>query len=468
MNPFRRSALLLSLAALLAACAPAPQSFQATVAPTLAATAPIYTATPSLTPSHTLTATPTQTATATVTFTPSATATHTPTPSPVPTLALVTLTPAFSAGAPPAIAAAPAGFSVVDGWACGDFPCADDIEGFLQRIRVPFGFVVEHVGRLPGQPQQITYGPDGRLYATVLEDGTRSGAVVVLNEDGTTARYSSDFFSPAGLAFQPGTGVLYVSARVSPERDGGLWRVPEGGGDAQAVITNLPCCLNAIENQPNGMAFGPDGYLYLTVSGLTDHGEAGQGSRTPYAEIVPLEASILRVQPHTGAVEVFARGLRSPYDVTWDSSGAMYTTDNGLLGGPGDRLLRLEQGNHYGWPYWRTRGCEDCPITPPDLTEIMPDLLTFADYSTPRGLLAYSGTQFPVNYFDSLFVVLWNGTPDGQRIVHIDPRTVTADSVPEPFVTGLIRPADVALAPDGSLVVADFIYGHIWRVRYTG
>jgi glucose/arabinose dehydrogenase len=38
----------------------------------------------------------------------------------------------------------------------------------------------------------------------------------------------------------------------------------------------------------------------------------------------------------------------------------------------------------------------------------------------------------------------------------------------EPFVTGLIRPIDIAIAPDGSLVVADFIYGHVWRVSYVG
>jgi glucose/arabinose dehydrogenase len=25
---------------------------------------------------------------------------------------------------------------------------------------------------------------------------------------------------------------------------------------------------------------------------------------------------------------------------------------------------------------------------------------------------------------------------------------------------------DVALSPDGALVVADFIYGHVWRIVY--
>jgi hypothetical protein len=35
-------------------------------------------------------------------------------------------------------------------------------------------------------------------------------------------------------------------------------------------------------------------------------------------------------------------------------------------------------------------------------------------------------------------------------------------------VTGLVRPIDVIQDADGALVVADSIYGHIWRIRYTG
>jgi glucose/arabinose dehydrogenase len=67
--------------------------------------------------------------------------------------------------------------------------------------------------------------------------------------------------------------------------------------------------------------------------------------------------------------------------------------------------------------------------------------------------------------------VLWNGTAGGQRVVRIDPndwRLGRDDYTPEPFITGLIRPVDVTTAPDGSLVVADSVYGHVWRVRYVG
>jgi glucose/arabinose dehydrogenase len=36
------------------------------------------------------------------------------------------------------------------------------------------------------------------------------------------------------------------------------------------------------------------------------------------------------------------------------------------------------------------------------------------------------------------------------------------------FATGLAAPVDVTVAPDGSLVVADWATGHLFRIRYTG
>ena len=454
------------------------QVFQAT-RPLDQQNAPVFTETPTRTLTDTLTPTATLTPTPTLTLTSTLTPTATSTPRPSPTVPLHTLTPPSASGALSSFVHPTADFTTPEGWACGDFPCADDVEAMLQRIRVPQGYIVEHVGRFPGQPQQITYGSDGRLYATVLENGTRSGAVYAMNADGTSERYSATLISPLGLAFQPGTTDLYVSSRLAlgpvanaTGTNGGLWKI-DTAGQQELILDDLPCCYQIVGGQPAGMVFGPDGYLYLAVSALTDHGEPANPMVQSIANFHPLEASILRIQPHTGEHEVFAQGLREPFDLTFDSTGQFYATDSGTLEGPVDRLLAVDRGKHYGWPFWRTRGCAVCPIRDRRV-DVQPDLLRLPDYTLPRGIIAYTGTQFPQNVFDSLFVAFWNGTSNAQRIVRIVPDEIPTNEEalalyePEPFVTGLIRPVDVTLDPEGALVIADFIYGNIWRVRYIG
>lgn len=465
--PRSRWLTILPLVILLSACnlgQPAqsndPLRFQAAL-PTDAPSAPLYTPTPPPPPTDPPTLTPESTVTPTQTMPPTPAPTVTP-----------EATPSVIAQPPAAYINPPADFAPASGWSCEEFPCADDIAGFLQRIRVPAGYTLEHAGQFPGQPLQMTYGPDGRLYATVLENGTRYGAVYAMAADAAAVRYApapgAYFASPFGLAFQPGTDVLYVSARETVESGGRLWRVRAGGASEPLDIV-LPCCYTLIDNQPNGLVFGADGALYLGLGSLTDRLEPDDPRLETLAERHPLEAAVLRIQPEIGLVSVYAGGIRTPVDLAFDSAGQLYATDNGLVSGPGDRLLRVDAGANYGWPYYADRGCLDCPPTDRSLT-IAPDLLRFPDFTLPRGLVAYNGRQFPSNMQDNLFIALWNGTESGQRVVRVDPRTIAdpANTTPEPFVTGLIRPMDVAVAPDGSLVVADYVYGHVWRVRYSG
>lgn len=470
-----RYGLLFFALTLLAACGAPPPVERVTVAAPLTATAPDYTATPTRTPSPFPTATATPSATVTPSSTPSDTATVTSMPSDTPSATFTPtqgiVTPALPdrSGAPPAVLISSAPYSAADGWSCGTFPCEDDIDGFLAKIRVPLGFHLEHVGRFNGQVMQLAYGRDGRLYATVHEDGTLTGSVHVLNDDGTSSPYSPALYSPLGLAFAPASDTLYITARNSPLQGAALLRfTPDGVLDV--VRDDLPCCLMEIDNQANGLTFGSDGYLYMGVGALTDHTESATPLVRAFVELLEKEASVLRVDPLTGASSVYASRIRNPFDVTFDSAGRAYATDSGTLSGYGDRVLALQEGGSYGFPYYRARGCEECPPGRASGTTL-PDLVSFPAYTLPRGLTAYTGASFPRNLHDTLFVALWNTG----EVVWIDPKdpaltnaSPDAPYQPQPFVTGLIKPIDVVVAPDGSLVVADWLYGHVWRVVFSG
>ena len=57
---------------------------------------------------------------------------------------------------------------------------------------------------------------------------------------------------------------------------------------------------------------------------------------------------LLRVETHTGEVEVLASGLRNPQGLARDAHGNLWETEHGPKGG--DELNLLKPGANYGWP----------------------------------------------------------------------------------------------------------------------
>ena len=91
----------------------------------------------------------------------------------------------------------------------------------------------------------------------------------------------------------------------------------------------------------------------------------------------------------------------------------------------------------------------------------------------------YTGTQFPAEYRNQVFIAehgSWNRSQKiGYRItlVRLDEQGRAVKY--EPFAEGWLqgesawgRPADVVVAPDGSLLVSDDSAGAIYRIRYAG
>lgn len=446
------------------AIADTPTTAVETPAPTMTAVTPTSvpaepdTPTP---PPTDIAATPSLTApsaivTATLTLTPTSAATTAVTPSGATTAAA---TGAATASPPPSTGGveqppyAPS--------ACSDkYPCNDDRAGWEARIRVPAGFQATYFARINGQPTRIIAGPDGLLYVA-----TMGGTIFTIDSAGNIAPYISGLSVPTGLAFQPGSSRLYVTSRVINQSVGGEAQVAvvEGGGVRQ-IIGGLPCCYTGY-HAANDIAFGPDGFGYVSVGSRADHGEILEDGPN-YGlqdELHPLEASILRFSPDGGSVSVYARGFRNAYGIAWDANGQLYATDNGPDGEAGwhppDLLHRVIPGREHGYPWYE---CSVCFSPPPD-TQIVQPIYRFISHSSVTGVTAYLGNQFP-GYHNSLFVALWSAFPGAQKIMRFGPGGVGASN----FATGFAAPIDTAVGPDGSLYVADWATGIIFKIRWTG
>lgn len=407
-------------------------------------------------PTSTNTAVPAQTGTAA----PETTATET---APAETAVAASPSPAAAGNggddtattAAPTAPAPPASPDGVTAPTDNNYPANTDRVGWENRIRVPAGFKVEYVGLVNGNPTSITFGPDGKLYIAMQQ-----GSILTMDGSGSVGTYFTGLRTPTGIAFRPGTNQLYVSDRPVEENVGGESRVSviEGGG-LRPLITGLPCCYTFFHSA-QGIAFGPDGMGYVGVGARADHGEILVGERAgEQDELHPYEAAILRFNPDSGAVNVYARGFRNPYDIAWDANGNLWATENQPDFHPPEELHRVVPGGEHGYPWY---DCDVC-FSPPPGVNIIPPTVTFAPRSSPTGVTAYLGSQFP-GYHNSLFVTLWSAFVGAQKVMHVGP----GGSAPRNFATGFASPIDVTVGPEGSLYVADWATGIIFRISYTG
>jgi len=98
------------------------------------------------------------------------------------------------------------------------------------------------------------------------------------------------------------------------------------------------------------IAFGPDGFLYITT------GDAGNPESSQ--NINSLAGKILRVDEH-GLIpidnpfdnEMYSFGHRNSQGIAWDNEGKLWSTEHGRSSPSGfDELNLIEKGKNYGWP----------------------------------------------------------------------------------------------------------------------
>ncbi len=345
---------------------------------------------------------------------------------------------------------------------CSDkYPCNDDMKGWEDRLRVAPGFEISYFARIDDSPTSITVGPDGRLYVA-----SWSGKIYTIDDEANIGVYYDGFRVPTGIAFGPEGQRLYVSNRVTDTNVDGEGQISViEDGEATTLIDGLPCCYIGMHG-PNGIAFGPDGFGYVGVGGRSDHGERlvepGLGEQD---ELHPYEAAILRFSPDGEDVEVYAYGFRNPYDITWDSLGNLYATENGrdpdleTLESPPDEVHLVVPNGEHGYPYYECSACFGVP----DGIDIIEPILDLIPHAAVTGITAYQSEMHP-EYADDLFIVLWSAFEGAQKAIRFSPDTGESSD----FATGFAQPIDITVTADGTLFVADYATGIIFKILPVG
>ncbi|MDZ4803504.1 MAG: PQQ-dependent sugar dehydrogenase [Candidatus Eisenbacteria bacterium] len=341
---------------------------------------------------------------------------------------------------------------------------------------VPWATGIQH-------PTSIQWGPDGWLWVTRFE-----GQVLAMRDlDGvggadTTVVFSSGLIWPLGLTHHQGSVFVTSVGTVTRYTDWNGDRV----ADTLVVLTDdIPWG----KHWTTDIVVGPDNLLYVGVGS-----DSNRGLNTH-----PWASSVLRFHPTTGFVDVFATGFRNPYGLAFHAEGSLFGTDNGAAPDSAwncdeavDELNWIRPAGNFGFPWCHGDGdCADvsaqCTPAPCgagdcqqlggcDLSMTSP-LLRLDPHGSSDGLCFGSGfTGFDGN---DLFIAQFGQqesveecfTNFGHKIVRtrLSKTGVTWNAGPvTDFVTGIARPLDVTVGPDGSLYICDFATSTIWRVFRTG
>ncbi len=361
---------------------------------------------------------------------------------------------------------------------------------------VPDSFEVSLFADKLENPRQALVLPNGDLAVVsqgsgtlfILRDGDRDGRAEWIE------RYAAGFNKPNGIAHRAGEllvadqdGIWSMTYQDGAVRSQGTpirrasdvppeQRKPNPVVDGQKLITGRGV-FGIVQGHANrDLEIGPDGQLYVGVGSVGNLG----------VEPEP-KATIQRFSAEGKDQKTIASGVRNPVGLAFhpDTDELWATVQE--RDGFGDELvpdymIRVQEGGFYGWPYAYTgnRPQPGFAAMAPDkvAASIAPDLL-FEGHSAAMDFVFLTGERVPPAYRGDAIVALkgsWNRSkPTGYKVVRVKFEQGRPVGWYDNFMTGFWaegqdpalvwgRPADVALAPDGTLYVVDDTGGTIWRV----
>ncbi len=305
----------------------------------------------------------------------------------------------------------------------------------------------------------------------ILEDTSGDGVADKVK----TFYQGRDIDSAMGICVLPGDGRTEVIVSASPT----VWRLIDEDGDdvadrKEAMFTETGQPQH--DHSAHSFLFGPDGKLYWNFGNtggqvkdangetvIDIHGRPVVDDGSPFYGGMPFRCDL-----DGSHFEVLAHNFRNNYETTIDSFGTLWQSDNDDDGNRGTRInFVMEHGNYgyrdeltgAGWREDRITLEDEIPFRHWHLNDpgVVPNLLQ-TGAGSPSGICFYEGRLLPERFWDQII-----HCDPGPNVVRAYPATTDGagyTATIEAIMTGVtdtwFRPADVCVAPDGSLFVTDW------------
>ena len=366
---------------------------------------------------------------------------------------------------------------------------------------VPAEFSIQFFAKEPlvRQPCSMAFDAKGRLfvgmgpqYRNPQPDTPGDSVVLVEDTDGDgiadkTKVFATGFNCIQGLAWHGNDLWVANSPDLTVVRD------VDNDDEADRYV-RLFTDLGNLEHGLHGLNWAPDGKLYMSKGnskGLTKPNRiapkpfrdlwgvtAPEGS-PDFPEPVTFkkgayqhqyqdpaddwgnEGGILRCDDGGKNLEIVARGMRNPWDLTMDDGFHWLGNDNDQTGG--DRIYMPFYGAHFGWNHpWSSHwGLQPHAPTAPESGPLYE--------GSGTGMTFCNSPQFPASYQQVFLINDWlrkttfKWTPTWEGAL-MKPK----GGIWEPFIQGgnsLYRPTDLEFGPDGALWILGWGsgYGAEWK-----
>jgi len=339
----------------------------------------------------------------------------------------------------------------------------------------PSNIDIDHMGRV-WVCEVVNY----RRFANANNpDRPEGDRILVLEDTNGDGMADKETVFYQGRDIDSAHGVCVLGNRVIVSAGDSVFSFYDDNGDLKAdrkevMFTGIKGTQH--DHGIHSFTFGPDGRLYFNFGNAGEElhnpdgsivvdvaGNEVRAARKPYQE-----GMAFRCELDGSKVDTLGWNFRNNWELCVDSFGTVWQSDNDDDGNRGVRInYVMEYGNYgykdeitgAGWQTPRTNMEEEIPLRHWHLNDpgVVPNLLQ-TGAGSPTGILIYEGDQLPERFVNQL--IHCDAGPNVVRSYAVSDDGAGYKAEINNILNGTrdqwFRPSDVCVAPDGSLIVADW------------